>query len=196
MILPIVAYGDPVLKVRAKQINNDFPNLKQIINNMWETMHNANGVGLAAPQIGFSIRVFIIDTSPFADSNTMDEDEFNVLKSFKKVMINPILVKETGKEWIFNEGCLSIPEVRSDIIRYNNILIKYYDEDFKLHQNSYDGIIARVIQHEYDHIEGTLFTDKLSPLKRKLIKGKLKNISLGKVETDYEMKFNKSIKNR
>ena len=196
MILPIVAYGDPVLKVRAKQINNDFPNLKQIINNMWETMHNANGVGLAAPQIGFSIRVFIIDTSPFADSNTMDEDEFNVLKSFKKVMINPMLVKETGKEWIFNEGCLSIPEVRSDIIRYNNILIKYYDEDFKLHQNSYDGIIARVIQHEYDHIEGTLFTDKLSPLKRKLIKGKLKNISLGKVETDYEMKFNKSIKNR
>ena len=126
----------------------------------------------------------------------MDKDEFNVLKSFKKVMINPMLVEETGKEWIFNEGCLSIPEVRSDIIRYNNILIKYYDEDFNLHQNSYDGIIARVIQHEYDHIEGTLFTDKLSPLKRKLIKGKLKNISLGKVETDYEMKFNKSIKNR
>tara|TARA_Y100000996_G_scaffold274123_1_gene215940 strand:+ start:9205 stop:9795 length:591 start_codon:yes stop_codon:yes gene_type:complete len=196
MILPIVAYGDPVLKVRAKQIDKDFPNLKDFINNMWETMYNANGVGLAAPQIGFSIRVFIVDTSPFADSNTMDEDEFNVLKSFKKVMINPMLVEETGKEWVFNEGCLSIPEVRSDIIRLNNILIKYYDEDFKLHQNSYDGIIARVIQHEYDHIEGTLFTDKLSPLKRKLIKGKLKNISLGKVETDYEMKFNKSIKNR
>ena len=196
MILPILAYGNPVLKKKAKNISNDFINLNEFIENMWETMNNANGVGLAAPQVGLSFRVFIVDTSPFADSESMNKDEFELVSSFKKVFINPVIINETGNKWVFNEGCLSIPEVRADVKRPETILIKYFDEDFNQHQQSFNGIIARVVQHEYDHIEGVLFTDKISPLKRKLLKSKLIDISKGKIKTDYKMKFSKLIKNK
>ena len=196
MILPILAYGNPVLKKKAKNISNDFINLNEFIENMWETMNNANGVGLAAPQVGLSFRIFIVDTSPFADSESMNKDEFELVSSFKKVFINPVIINETGNKWDFNEGCLSIPEVRADVKRPETILIKYFDEDFNQHQQSFNGIIARVVQHEYDHIEGVLFTDKISPLKRKLLKGKLIDISKGKIKTDYKMKFSKLIKNK
>ena len=195
MILPISAYGDPVLKKKAKDIDNGFKDLNKLIENMWDTMYNANGVGLAAPQIGLPLRAFIVDTSPFADAENMSNDEFEIVKSFKKVFINPFLIKETGDKWDFNEGCLSIPDVREDITRSDTILIKYLDKNFNQHLDSFNGIIARVIQHEYDHIEGILFTDKLSSLKRKLLKGKLLNISKGKIETDYKMNFSKLIKN-
>jgi peptide deformylase len=196
MILPILAYGNPVLKKKAKNISNDFINLNEFIENMWETMNNANGVGLAAPQVGLSFRIFIVDTSPFADSESMNKDEFELVSSFKKVFINPVIINETGNKWDFNEGCLSIPEVRADVKRPETILIKYFDEEFNQHQHSFNGIIARVVQHEYDHIEGVLFTDKISPLKRKLLKGKLIDISKGKIKTDYKMKFSKLIKNK
>ena len=196
MILPILAYGNPVLKKKAKNISNDFIKLNEFIENMWETMNNANGVGLAAPQVGLSFRIFIVDTSPFADSESMNKDEFELVSSFKKVFINPVIINETGNKWDFNEGCLSIPEVRADVKRPETILIKYFDEEFNQHQHSFNGIIARVVQHEYDHIEGVLFTDKISPLKRKLLKGKLIDISKGKIETDYKMKFSKLIKNK
>ena len=195
MILPISAYGDPVLKKKAKDIDNGFKDLNKLIENMWDTMYNANGVGLAAPQIGFPLRAFIVDTSPFANPENMSNDEFEIVKSFKKVFINPFLIKETGDKWDFNEGCLSIPDVREDITRSDTILIKYLDKNFNQHLDSFNGIIARVIQHEYDHIEGILFTDKLSSLKRTLLKGKLLNISKGKIETEYKMKFSKLIKN-
>ena len=196
MILPILAYGNPVLKKKAKNISNDFIKLNEFIENMWETMNNANGVGLAAPHVGLSFRVFIVDTSPFADSESMNKDEFELVSSFKKVFINPVIINETGNKWDFNEGCLSIPEVRADVKRPETILIKYFDEDFNQHQQSFNGIIARVVQHEYDHIEGILFTDKISPLKRKLLKSKLIDISKGKIKTDYKMKFSKLIKNK
>lgn len=196
MILPILAYGNPVLKKKAKNISNDFINLNEFIENMWETMNNANGVGLAAPQVGLSFRIFIVDTSPFADSESMNKDEFELVSSFKKVFINPVIINETGNKWDFNEGCLSIPEVRADVKRPETILIKYFDEEFNQHQHSFNGIIARVVQHEYDHIEGVLFTDKISPLKRKLLKGKLIDVSKGKIKTDYKMKFSKLIKNK
>ena len=195
MILPISAYGDPVLKKKAKDIDNGFKDLNNLIENMWDTMYNANGVGLAAPQIGLPLRAFIVDTSPFADAENMSNDEFEIVKSFKKVFINPFLINETGDKWDFNEGCLSIPDVREDITRSDTILIKYLDKNFNQHLDSFNGIIARVIQHEYDHIEGILFTDKLSSLKRTLLKGKLLNISKGKIETEYKMKFSKLIKN-
>ena len=195
MILPISAYGDPVLKKKAKDIDNGFKDLNKLIENMWDTMYNANGVGLAAPQIGLPLRAFIVDTSPFADAENMSNDEFEIVKSFKKVFINPFLINETGDKWDFNEGCLSIPDVREDITRSDTILIKYLDKNFNQHLDSFNGIIARVIQHEYNHIEGILFTDKLSSLKRTLLKGKLLNISKGKIETEYKMKFSKLIKN-
>lgn len=196
MILPIVAYGNPVLKKKAKEVPKDLINFDEFIKNMWETMYNAKGVGLAAPQVGISSRIFIVDTSPFADSENMKDDEFKLVDSFKKIFINPIIIEESGNEWNFNEGCLSIPEIRADIKRRDTVRIKYFDQEFREHHDTFFGIIARVVQHEYDHIEGVLFTDKLTPLKRKLIKGKLLNISKGKIETDYKMKFSKPIKNR
>ena len=196
MILPIVAYGNPVLKKKAKEVPKDLINFDEFIKNMWETMYNAKGVGLAAPQVGISSRIFIVDTSPFADSENMKDDEFKLVDSFKKIFINPIIIEESGNEWNFNEGCLSIPEIRADIKRRDTVRIKYFDQEFREHHDTFFGIIARVVQHEYDHIEGVLFIDKLTPLKRKLIKGKLLNISKGKVETDYKMKFSKPIKNR
>ncbi|WP_027880128.1 peptide deformylase [Mesoflavibacter zeaxanthinifaciens] len=189
MILPIVAYGDPVLKKQAKEITKDYPNLDTLIDNMFETMYGAYGVGLAAPQIGLSIRVFIVDASPFAEDDDLSKEEQEQLKDFKRVFINPTILEETGDEWAFNEGCLSIPDVREDVFRQPNIKIQYQDQDFNTHTEELSGLAARVFQHEYDHIEGVLFTDKLSALKKRLIKGKLTNISKGKINVDYRMKF-------
>ena len=189
MILPVVAYGDPVLKKKAVEITPEYPNLKALIEHMYDTMYGAYGVGLAAPQIGLSIRLFLVDASPFADDEVLGEEEQTFLKNFKHTFINPIILEESGDEWAFNEGCLSIPEVREDVFRKPNIKVQYQDEDFNTKTMELSGLAARVFQHEYDHIEGVLFTDKLSSLKKRLIKGKLANISKGKVDVDYRMKF-------
>lgn len=189
MILPILAYGDPILKKKAKEIDPDFPGLSELLNNMWETMYAANGVGLAAPQIGESIRLFIVDAAPFAEDDSLSEKEQEFLKNFKKTFINPQIIHENGDEWGFNEGCLSIPDIREDVFRKPEISMEYYDENFQKHQAQFSGLAARVIQHEYDHIEGILFTDKLSGLKKRLIKRKLENISKGNVSIDYRMRF-------
>lgn len=191
MLLPIVAYGDPVLKKECEEIDEDYQGLKDLIANMWETMYNANGVGLAAPQVNQSIRMFIVDATPFAD----EEDEKNPdpkavgVKGLKKVFINPIIEEEKGEEWAFEEGCLSIPTIREDVYRQEKITISYFDENFKFHEDTYEGYAARVIQHEYDHIDGILFTDHLSPLKKRLLNKKLTNISKGLVDINYRMKF-------
>ena len=189
MILPIVAYGDPVLKKKAKPITPDYPNLSTLLENMYETMYGASGVGLAAPQIGLAIRVFLVDTSPFAGDESFSSEEQKQLENFKKTFINAEILEEEGEEWGFSEGCLSIPGINEDVFRKPVVTIKYQDKDFNTHTETYTGLIARVIQHEYDHIEGVLFTDKLSSLKKRLIKGKLTNISKGKCSAEYRMKF-------
>ena len=191
MILPILAYGTSVLKKTAKEITSDFPNLSQLIENMWETMYASNGVGLAAPQIGLSIRVFIIDASPFVDEKLMDEKEVKILSDFKKTFINPKIISEDGNLWDFNEGCLSIPEVREDVLRKEEIFITFFNENFEREQLKLNGLAARVVQHEYDHIEGILFIDHLSPLKKRLLKNKLTSISKGSISVDYLMEFPK-----
>lgn len=182
MKLPIIAYGDSVLRKKAADISKDYPDLEVLIANMFETMYGAHGVGLAAPQIGVSVRLFVIDATSFA------EDE-PVLKDFKKVFINAQMLEESGEKWTFNEGCLSIPEIREDVSRQGTVKISYFDENWKHHEETYDGLAARVIQHEYDHIEGKLFTDKLSPLRKALLKNRLDSISKGMVKVDYKMKF-------
>jgi peptide deformylase len=189
MILPIVAYGDPVLRKVGKEIDANYPDLETLISNMKETMYNASGVGLAAPQIGKAIRIFIIDASPFAEDEGLSEKDRETLKNFNRVFINAKIIEEEGDEWVFNEGCLSIPDVREDVFRKPKITIEYQDEDFKIHTEILDGLAARVFQHEYDHIEGVLFTDKLSTLKKRIIKKKLENISKGKIDADYRMRF-------
>ena len=191
MILPIVVYGDPVLRKVCVDIEKTHENLAQLINDMYETMYQANGVGLAAPQVNKAIRLFIVDASPFAEVDEDEEPEFSAeemkqMKGFKKTFINARIVEETGEEWKFNEGCLSIPKIREDVLRKPKLTIEYVDENFKKHIETYDGLIARVIQHEYDHIEGILFTDKINPFKRKLISGKLTDISKGKFKADYK----------
>lgn len=189
MILPIVAYGDPILRKVGVDIDKTYPKFKELITNMWDTMYNASGVGLAAPQIGLAIRIFLVDTTPFADDEDLSEAEQKALNGFKKIFVNAKIEEETGKDWDFNEGCLSIPDVREDITRKDTIMITYQDENFKKYTETYDGLLARVIQHEYDHIEGILFTDKLSTLKKRLLKGRLANISKGKINADYRMRF-------
>ena len=189
MILPVVAYGDPVLRKTGVDIDSGYPDLKELIGNMWETMYNANGVGLAAPQIGKPIRLLLVDTVPFAEDEELSEQDREELRDFKRVFINARIEEETGEKWAFNEGCLSIPDIREDVSRQEAIIITYLDEDFKEHTETFDGVLARVIQHEYDHIEGILFTDKISSLKRRLLKGKLANISKGKIQVDYKMRF-------
>ncbi|WP_297509501.1 peptide deformylase [Flavobacterium sp.] len=189
MILPIVGYGDPVLRKVSEAISPEYPQLKALIADMYNTMYNAYGVGLAAPQIGLAIRLFVIDTEPFADGDVIDSAEREQLKGFKKTFINAVLLNEEGEEWGFNEGCLSIPDVREDVYRKERITIEYYDENFVKKTEVYDGLIARVIQHEYDHIEGILFTDKIAMLKRTLLKKKLQNIMDGKARPDYRMRF-------
>jgi peptide deformylase len=196
MILPIVAYGDPVLRKKATVISSDYPNLKELIADMHETMYNAYGVGLAAPQIGLPIRLFLVDTSPFAEDEGLSNEEQEQLKDFKCTFINAKIIEEDGDEWAFNEGCLSIPNIREDVFRQPKIKIQYQDEEFNEHVKEFDGLIARVIQHEYDHIEGILFTDKISSFKKRLIKGKLQNISKGNIEVDYRMKFPTASKKR
>ncbi|MEZ4787588.1 MAG: peptide deformylase [Flavobacterium haoranii] len=189
MILPIYGYGEPVLRKVGEDIIPDYPNLKETIANMYDTMYHAHGVGLAAPQVGLPIRLFIVDTEPFADSDDVSKEEAAELKGFKKTFINAKILKEEGDVWGFNEGCLSIPDVREDVFRHEKITIEYFDEEFNKKTEEYDGLIARVIQHEYDHIEGILFTDHLSTLKKKLVGKKLMNIMEGKARPDYKMKF-------
>jgi peptide deformylase len=183
MKFPIIAYGDPILRKKATAIEPDeYPHIKGLIENMYETMYSARGVGLAAPQVGISMRLFVVDLASF------EEDE-PALKGFKRTFINAVVEEETGEEWAFNEGCLSIPDIREDVYRKPTVKLSYYDEDWKHHEESFSGMAARVIQHEYDHIEGKLFTDKLSPLKKRLIEKKLTDISKGIVDVDYRMKF-------
>jgi peptide deformylase len=189
MILPVIAYGDPVLRKVGVEIDKDYPNLSELLENMRETMISAQGVGLAAPQIGKAIRLFIVDASPFAEDDELEEKERAFLKDFKKVFINAKILKEEGDEWPFTEGCLSIPDIREDVFRQEKITIEYVDENFEKHTDVIDGLAARIVQHEYDHTEGIMFTDKISSLKKRLIKKKLENITKGKINPDYRMKF-------
>ncbi len=191
MILPIVAYGTPVLRKVGSVIDKDYPNLEELISNMKETMVNARGVGLAANQIGKAIRLFIVDTAPFSDNDDFDVEERKFLEKFKRTFINPIIINEEGDEWAFNEGCLSIPNINEDVFRNETLTIEYVDKNFKKHTETLSGLAARVVQHEYDHIEGILFTDKISSLKKRILKKKLENISKGKIDVDYRMKFPK-----
>ena len=193
MILPILAYGDPILKKESEEIDETYTDLETLIEDMFETMYSAKGVGLAAPQIGRNIRLFIVDGSPFAEKEEGEDDDPRALgiENFKKVFINPIIEEEEGEEWSFQEGCLSIPKIRENVSRKSDIVISYYDENWELKEERYSGYAARIIQHEYDHIEGVLFTDYLSPLKRKLLKKKLNNITNGLIEIDYKMSFPK-----
>ena len=183
MIYPIVAYGDPVLKAQAQDLPQGSPELNKLIEDMYDTMYNAHGVGLAAPQIGKSLRLFVIDSAPF------EEDEDKKAASVKKAFVNPRIIKEEGEEWAFEEGCLSIPGIREDVYRPALVTIRYFDANWQLQEEVFDGLVARIIQHEYDHIEGKLFIDYLKPLKRKLMKGKLDDISKGKIKVDYKMMF-------
>jgi peptide deformylase len=192
-ILPIEAYGNRVLRTECKEINGDYPGLQELIEDMFETMYQANGVGLAAPQVGKSIRLFIVDASPFAEPDEegkIDERAIG-LKDFKKVFINPEILEEEGESWVFEEGCLSIPDIREDVTRESDILLGYFDQDFNYHEERYSGFAARVIQHEYDHIEGVLFTDYLKPLKKRLLQRKLNDIKKGIVDVKYKMRFAK-----
>jgi len=192
MILPIVAYGDPILKMVAEEIPENSPELTQLIADMFETMYLAKGVGLAAPQIGQSIRLFIVDGAPFADEEGEEPDPKAVgIDSFKKIFVNPIIEEQSGEVWAFQEGCLSIPKIRENVHRKESILVSYFDENWLFHEERFDGYAARIIQHEYDHLEGILFIDKLAPLKKKLLAKRLGNIVLGLVDVDYKMKFNK-----
>ncbi|HTB06984.1 MAG TPA: peptide deformylase [Bacteroidia bacterium] len=188
MILPIVAYGSAVLKKKAEDIDKNYPELQKVIANMFDTMHNAKGVGLAAPQVGLSIRLFVIDAAPFAE-DIEDEKKRADVEGFRKIFINAKIITEEGTKWKFNEGCLSIPTIREDVEREPNIRIKYLDENFKEHEESYEGIKARIIQHEYDHIEGILFTDRINPLRKRLLKRRLTDVSKGQVDVSYKMKF-------
>jgi len=180
MILPIVAYGHPNLRKVADEIDKDYPGLEQLIADMFETMYASNGVGLAAPQVNRAIRLFVIDATPYADDFPGESD-------LRKVFINAHIVEETGEEWEFNEGCLSIPEIREDVVRKPEVRIQYYDEQFNFHDETISGVLARVIQHEYDHLDGILFIDHLNPLRKMLLKRKLTDISKGLVKTDYRM---------
>lgn len=185
-----MAYGDPVLRKKAEEISETYPKLAELIENMFETMYAAKGVGLAAPQIGLPIRLFIVDAAPFAEDDD-DEEGDEACADFKRVFINPVIFDESGDEWGFEEGCLSIPGIREEVKRKEALKIEYYDENWDLYEEELDGILARIVQHEYDHIEGILFTDKISPLRRTLLQGKLSDISRGKVDVTYKMRFPK-----
>ena len=185
----IVVFGHPSLTSKSENIINIDDYVVNLSKKMIDIMYAAPGVGLAAPQIGKDIRLFVIDASPFAEDEELSDKDRAALKDFNKVFINAKIIEEEGEEWVFNEGCLSIPDVREDVIRKPNITIEYLDENFEKHTESLDGLAARVFQHEYDHIEGILFTDKLSSLKKRIIKKKLENISKGKIRADYRMRF-------
>jgi peptide deformylase len=191
MVLPIVAYGDPVLRKVCEDITPEYPCLSKIIEDMWETMYSSNGVGLAAPQINKAIRLFVVDSEQIFRHMKEDGEEhsFPDTPGIKQVFINAHIKELNGAEWVYNEGCLSIPKIREDITRNSVVTLSFVDENFQQCMRSYNGITARVILHEYDHIEGKLFIDHISPLKRKLMKGKLTDISKGKVKVDYRMNF-------
>ena len=192
MILPIVAYGAPILRMVSKDISKDYPGLDKLIEDMWETMYASNGVGLAAPQVNRDIRLFVMDSAQiFENQEEEDKGRYPDEPGIKQVFINARIKSLNGNEWIYNEGCLSIPKIREDISRNEEITIEYYDEAFEKHTGTFNGLTARIILHEYDHIEGKLFIDYLKPLKRKLMKGKLDDISKGKVKVDYKMMFAK-----
>jgi peptide deformylase len=180
--MPIVAYGHPTLRKKAEDITKDYPGLQQLIADMFETMYVSNGVGLAAPQVNRSIRLIVMDATPYAD-------EFPGETNLKRVFINAKIVEETGEEWSFNEGCLSIPEIREDVMRRSELRMQYYDENFEFHDERITGVLARVIQHEYDHLEGILFVDRINPLRKIMLKRKLTEITKGMVKTDYRMLF-------
>jgi peptide deformylase len=182
MIYPVTVYGDPLLRKKAAPINKGYEKLEEIIENMWETMYHSEGVGLAAPQVGLSIRLFLVDA-------TSGADEEPALKDFKKVFINPEIIETSGVDWIMNEGCLSLPEIREDVKRLDSVRIKYLDENFEPHEEVYTGYAGRIIQHEFDHLEGVLFIDYLSPLRKRLLKSKLRNITVGKVQPHYRIKI-------
>ena len=192
MILPIVAYGAPVLRKKCEDISPDFPELKKLIADMWETMYNSNGVGLAAPQINRPIRIFVIDSEQiFANQEEDEKDEYPDGPGYKGLFINAHIVELEGDEWSYNEGCLSIPKIREDIMRHQTVTLNYVDENFKEHTKTFFGLTARIILHEYDHIEGKLFIDYIKPLKKTLLRRKLDDISKGKVKVDYRMIFPK-----
>lgn len=192
MILPVVAYGHPVLRKVGEDVTPDYPELKKLIADMWETMYHASGVGLAAPQVNKPVRIFVIDTVQVVEGfDEQDRRDYPNEKGVKRVFINAHKVDESGEPWAYNEGCLSIPKIREDIMRGEKVRLRYMDEDFNQHEEDFDGITARVILHEYDHIDGKLFIDYLPPLKKRLIKKKLDDISSGKIRTEYRMIFSK-----
>ena len=192
MLLPIVAYGDPILRTVCKDIDKDYPNLQQLLEDMWETMYYSNGVGLAAPQVNHPIRLFTVDsTQIFSNLDEDEKDKYPDGPGIKQVFINAHIEELDGEEWTYNEGCLSIPKIREDINRNETVTLRFLDENFAEHKMTFNGVTARVILHEYDHIEGKLFIDYLKPLKRKLLKGKLDDISKGKIKVDYKMSFPK-----
>ncbi len=182
MVLPVTAYGHPVLRRPTYEIDENYPDLKNLIDNMFETTHVTDGVGLAAPQINKSISLFIVDASPYAE-------KYPEVKDFKKVFINPFIVEKTGKEIIIEEGCLSIPNIHEDVLRNETVVLEYFDENFEIHEETFSGIVARIIQHEYDHLEGVLFVDHISNLRKMLLKRKLTDISKGNVDVKYKMIF-------
>lgn len=182
MIMPIIAYGHPVLKKETQDIDENYPKLQELISDMWETMYNAEGIGLAAPQVGLGIRLFLVDTHQFGEKSKN-------LPPLKQVFINATILEETGKEWGYDEGCLSIPNINGEVMRPPKIKVEYYDENFEFHTKEFEGVNARVIQHEYDHVDGILFIEHLKPLKKRLIKKKLEKIRLGKINPRYRMKF-------
>ncbi|QRR02604.1 peptide deformylase [Dyadobacter sandarakinus] len=190
MIYPIVAFGDPILRKPTRFIEKDEMDLKKLSDDMFETMHGASGVGLAAPQIGLNIRIFVVDATPFSRKDDEDDDEPDLsLADFRKTFINPEILEEVGEEWAFEEGCLSIPGIRGDVYRPETVRIRYRDIEWNEHEEEYSGMAARIIQHEYDHLLGKLFVDYLPTLKKQFIKKKLSDISKGNVDADYRMRF-------
>ena len=185
MIYPITVYGDPVLRKITTDINQNYEELEKLAGDMFETMHNAEGVGLAAPQIGLTVRIFVVDLSPLGDEEPL-------LKDFKKTFINPYIIEKEGDKVLMDEGCLSIPGLREDVFRFNTIRIKYFDLNWQEHDEVYSGFAARVLQHEYDHLDGIMFVDYCSPLKKRLLKGKLSDISKGNVSTNYRIRVPKT----
>ena len=187
MTLPIVAYGAAVLRKISEPIDADYPSLSKLIEDMWETMYDSNGVGLAAPQVNRAIRLFVMDSAQIFESSEPDDEKFSDAPGIKRVFINAKIIELSGKEWVYNEGCLSIPKIREDVIRHEKVTLQYMDEKFVQHTTTFEGMTARIILHEYDHIEGKLFIDYIKPLKKKLLQGKLNDIHKGKVRVDYKM---------
>jgi peptide deformylase len=187
MTLPIVAFGAAVLRKVGEPINADYPNLTKLIEDMWETMYDSNGVGLAAPQVNRAIRLFVMDSQQIFENAEPEDASYPDAPGIKLVFINAQIIELSGNEWVYNEGCLSIPKIREDVLRHEKVTMKYMDENFVEHTATFDGMTARIILHEYDHIEGKLFIDYIKPLRKKMLQGKLNDIHKGKVKVDYKM---------